>query len=87
MVSSSDTLCTYILYRKQKKSIDILSKNEDFAHKHQLFHGIVQKDLKCIVRYDFSIYFLQSKLVQIRQSLCNIGFAYFIFIEAAAAAH
>ena len=57
MVSSSDTLCTYILYRNAKKSIDILSKNEDFAHKHQLFHSIVQKDLKCIVRYDFSIYF------------------------------
>ena len=34
MVSSSDTLCTYILYGAEKKSINILSKNDDSIHKH-----------------------------------------------------
>ena len=44
-------------------------------------HNDCSKGLKCIFRCNFYI-FLQSKLVQIQQSLCNIGFAYFIFIEA-----
>ena len=42
---------------------------------------ICSKGLTRIFRCNFYI-FLQSKLVQIQQSLCNIGFAYFIFIEA-----
>ena len=78
MVSSSDTLCTYILYGAEQKSINILSKKYDNTHN---MSKNCSEGLKCIFRCNFYI-FLQSKLVQIQQSLCNIGFAYSIFIEA-----